>query len=134
LKDWLRKNGRNDIEVSSAGTDATSDISSFCMAHLDRLEEMGIDVSGHERTQVTKDILENCDLAIVMDEFQQRWIEEKFGIKTLFYNEMYKNEKTSLNISPPGTRGTMEEKSIRMVRYFEGSMGEFVKAVDKIRL
>lgn len=132
LKDWLRKNNRNDIEVSSAGTNADSDISSFCMAHLDRLKEMGIETAGHKRTQVTKELFENCDLAIVMEEEHRRWIEGQFDVKVCLYNEIYKNEKTDVRINPPGSQGTMEEKLIRMVEYFEESIVEMINNIDKI--
>lgn len=132
LRDWLRKNGRDDIEVCSAGTNADSDISSFCVAHLDRLKKMGIDVSGHKRTQVTREVFEDCDLVIVMEKEHRRWIEERFDAKVYLYNEIYKNERTDIRISPPGSQGTMEEKLIRMVEYFEGSIGKMLMKVDKI--
>jgi protein-tyrosine-phosphatase len=132
LLDMLAKAGRHDIEVVSAGTTADSDVSSFCFAHLDKLYEMGIDTSGHERTQVTKEILENCDLAIVMEGEHREWIEERFDTKVYFYNEIYKDEKTDIQISPLGSQGTMEEKCLRMVEYFEESLPTVLEKIDEM--
>lgn len=117
LRDWLRKNGRQDIEVCSAGINAASDISSLT----------------HRRTQLTKDILDAADLAIAMDETQKAWIKEKFGETVPLYNEIYKNESVSVLISPPGSTGTMEERCHRMVEYFEKSMPKIVDSINSMK-
>lgn len=132
LRDMLGKAGRNDIEVSSAGTTADSDVSSFCFAHLDKLEEMGIDPSGHERKQVTKELLEGADLTLSMDEFQKDWIKENLGKETRLYNEFYKGENTSVHMSYPGILGTPEEKCLRIVEYFKESLPIVLERVDRM--
>jgi len=128
LRDILEKLGRHDIEVSSAGIHADSDVSSFCFAHLDKLSEMGIDTSGHERRQLTREILESANLALAMDETQQAWIRENFGEETMLYDEFYKGENTSVSFS--GIAGTSQEKCLRMVEYFEESLPVVLERID----
>jgi len=133
LKNWLLKNNRRGIEVASAGIEADSDISSYCLAHMDRLGEMGIDVSGHKRTQLTQELLEDCDLAIAMEIEQQKWIMDNLGLDSLLYNEICKGEKSSFYISAPGSEGTMPEKLLKMVEYFEDSLPIMMRKIDKLR-
>lgn len=132
LRDWLAKNNRGDIEVASAGIKADSDISSFCIDHIAELKEMGIDVSGHKRTQVSQEILEKYDLLIVMDESQKEWIHDQFGLSVSLYNEIYKGEKSSILITPPNAVGTVSERLSIMVDYFYNSMPDLVKNIDSI--
>lgn len=132
LEDWLRKNGRQDAVVSSAGTDAMSDVSSFSMAHLVRLGELGIDASGHERTQVTREMIMGQDLAIVMDSEQQRWIWEKFGIILPLYNEVLCGESGSVTITLSGMREAVGERLLLMVEYIRGSIPQFAQRIDEL--
>jgi protein-tyrosine-phosphatase len=132
LRDWLAKNNRSDIEVASAGIKADSDISSFCLDHIAKLKDMGIDVSGHKRTQVTRAILEKYDLVIAMDESQKEWVYDQFGLAIQLYNEIYKGEKSSILITPPNAVGTVSERLLAMVDYFYDSMPDLMKKIDLI--
>lgn len=134
LEDWLVKNGRDDVEVYCAGTHAGSDVSSFSMDHVGKLKEMGIDISSHQRMQLTQEVLDACDLAIVMDEEQQEWARGNLGVELPLYNEIYKNEKSSVLITMPGTTETMAQRLFRMVDYIAESMPELVKAIDDIKM
>ncbi len=133
LRDWLQKSNRYDIEVSSCGTNATSDTSSFCMDHIGRLNEMGIDTSRHKRTQLSKYLLLQSDIVIAMDESHQDWAKGKFHTEIKLYNEIYKNEKTSIRIAPPGSTGTMSDKILDTLEYIEKSMPDLVSGIDKIK-
>lgn len=132
LRDWLTKNNRNDIEVASAGIKADSDVSSFCVDHVARLKEMGIEVSVHKRTQVSQAILERSNLVIAMDESQKEWIYDQFGLSVSLYNEIYKREKSSILITPPNAVGTVSERLLAMVDYFYDSMPDLMKNIDLI--
>lgn len=133
LKNWLQKNNRHDIEVSSCGINADSDMSSFCMDHLDKLNKMGIDISQHKRTQLTEDILKKSDLVIAMDESHQNWVKEKFNLDIPLYNEIYKNEKTSIRITPLDAGVSLSDKLLNTVDYINQSIPELVIAIDKIK-
>jgi len=132
FEDWLRKNDRDYIAVSSAGINATSDISSFSMDHIEKLEEMGIDAKGYIRTQLTYKILLEQDLAIVMDEEQQRWIRERFNMEIPLYNEIYKDEKSSILITVPGMTEAVSERLIKMVDYIAESVPVMASKIDEI--
>jgi len=130
LEDWLGKNGRDDIEVSSAGIDAGSDISSFSMDHMARLLELGIDASGHRRTQVTRELIMEQDIAIVMDEEQRGWVRAEFGIELPLYNEILKGESTPVSITIPGMTETIGERLLRMVEYIYDSIPQLAERID----
>jgi protein-tyrosine-phosphatase len=132
LKDYLRKNNRSDIEVSSCGTNANSDISSFCMDHISKLKKMGIDTAEHKRTQLTKDILLGNDVVIAMDETHQTYIKEKYSINVPLYNEVYKGEKTSIRITPPGATGPISKRLLETVDYINESLPALVVAIDSM--
>lgn len=132
LEDWLLKNGRDDIEVSSAGINTTSDVSSFSMDHIGKLKEMGIDVVGYTRTQLTYEILSEHDLAIVMDEEEQVWVRERFNVEIPLYNEIYKNEKTPVLITVPGMTETIPERLMEMVDYIAESIPVLAEKIDEM--
>ena len=130
FEDWLRKNGRDDISVSSAGINATSDISAFSMDHIGKLEDMGIEVVGYTRTQVTYEIIAEHDLTMAMDMDEQLWVREKFNIEIPLYNEIYKNEKTPVLITVPGMTETISERLLKMVDYIAESIPELAERID----
>ena len=130
FEDWLRKNGRDDIVVSSAGINANSDVSSFSMDHIGKLKEMGIEVVGYTRTQVTYEIIAEHDLAMAMDMDEQLWVREKFNIEIPLYNEIYKNEKTPVLITVPGMTETISERLLKMVDYIADSIPVLAKRID----
>lgn len=132
FEDWIRKNGRGDIEISSAGTHANSDISSFAMDHISKLRAMGVDASGHVRTQLTREILLKHDLSIVMDEEQQAWVRDMFNIRIPLYNEIYKDEKSSVRISVPGMTEAMGERLGKMVDYIAESIPVMMERFDNM--
>jgi predicted protein tyrosine phosphatase len=132
LEDWLRKNGRDDIAVSSAGIRAGSDISSFSMDHMARLLELGVDASRYERTQVTRELIMEHDLAIVMDEEQKHWIGTEFGIELPLYNEILRGESTPVLITLPGMTETIGERLLRMVEYIYDYIPQLVEKIDKL--
>ena len=132
LKDWLQKNARNDIVVSSCGTNANSDVSSFCMDHISKLKEMGIDTTQHIRTQLTEEVFAKHDVVIAMDETHQDFVKENYLTDIPLYNELYKNEKTSIRITPPGATGPLSDRLLLTVEYIHESIPALVAAIDRI--
>ncbi len=131
LRDYLIKNQRADIAVASAGTDADSDIGAYRMDHLDRLAEMGVDVSGHTRRQLSRELLAECDLALVMDEDQRAWVRENFAVELPLYNEFLKGERLSLLVTPPGAAGDIGERLVRVVDYISDSIPALMRRIDE---
>jgi protein-tyrosine-phosphatase len=132
LKDWLTKNNRSDFEVSSCGTDANSDTSSFSLEHFQRLKEMSIDTSGHIRTQLTKELLDENDIIIAMADNHQEYIKNNFGVTAPLFNELCKNEKSSIRVSPPGTDEKIPGRMIEIVNYINESIPRLVSAIDNL--
>lgn len=133
LRDWLRKHNRNDIEVFSCGTDASSDVSSFCFDHIGKLKEMGIDASKHIRTRLTKELFSNFDVVIAMDETHQKYVKENYNVDIPLYNELYKNEKTSILITPPGATSPLSDRLLEILDYINNSIPELVVAINKYK-
>ncbi len=133
LKDWLTKNNKKGIEVFSAGTKADSDISSFCMDHLGKLKDMGIDTSIHKRTQLTKTLLKEMDLVMAMDETHQNLIKKRYDVSVPLFNEIYKNEKTSIRVSPPGATGHVSDRLIKMTDYINEAIPALVNKIDELK-
>ncbi|MFA6525178.1 MAG: hypothetical protein WCT33_02790 [Patescibacteria group bacterium] len=132
LKDWLTKNNRFDIEVSSCGINANSDTSSFSLEHFQILKDMGIDTSGHRRTQVTKGLLEENDIIIAMADNHQEYVKKNFNLDIPLFNELYKNEKSSIRISPPVTNKSKPGRMIEIVDYINQSIPRLVSAIDNL--
>ncbi|MFA6392012.1 MAG: hypothetical protein WCW66_04670 [Patescibacteria group bacterium] len=130
LKDWLSKNNRFDIEVSSCGTDADSNTSFFSQEHLKKLMEMGIDTSGHKRTQVTKGLLDKRDVVIAMADNHQEYLKKYFNVTAPLFNELCNNEKSSIRISPPGTDEKIPGRMIEIVDYINQSIPRLISAID----
>jgi len=67
LRNILKENGIGGINVSSAGTAASPSYRIYG-ALKTVMDERGLDVSGHESTQVTKAMLDGSHLILVMEE------------------------------------------------------------------
>jgi protein-tyrosine-phosphatase len=131
LKDYLAKNSIENFEVSSAGTDADSDLTGYSMAHFDELKKFGIDASRHQRTQITKEIADEADLIISMDDHHKQYVLEKFGVRSPLYNEISKNESTSILCSAMGGANKDENMQI-LVHYFHDSMPTLAQNLGKM--
>ena len=115
LKDFLDKNNIENWEVASAGINANSNITGFSMAHFEKMREIGIDVSQHERRQIDETIIKNTNLIIVFDKTQQDYILDTFRTKCLLFNEICLNQNKDLKISEfPG-----HDKDQRMIQAFD---------------
>jgi protein-tyrosine phosphatase len=69
LKDTLKREGLEGVEVSSAGIHAlVGEEASPAVRKL--LAERGIDISGHRSRQIDRTLIEEADLTLVMDRYQ----------------------------------------------------------------
>lgn len=120
LQDYLAKNNIQNFEVSSAGTNATSDTSKFSSAHFDEMKKMGLDVSDRTRTQIDENIVKNTDLIIGFDNSHKKFMKENFNLDIPIFNEIYKNESSELRCS--SLSEDKDEKMILMTRYICGAI------------
>jgi protein-tyrosine phosphatase len=74
LKDTLKREGLEDVEVSSAGIHALVG-EEAPQAARKLLAERGVDLSGHRSRQLDRTLIEESDLILVMDRYQLAMIE-----------------------------------------------------------
>lgn len=103
LEKKLQENGRNDVEVISAGimmlpgmgaTEETKEL----------LEEEGIDVSGHRSQRLTKDLLDKSDIILVMENLHEDRIAQLYPKalnRVYLLREFAQIKGDSLDISDP---------------------------------
>ena len=82
-KKYLKENKINNIDVSSAWTEAAPEPP--YLYTLNRLAYYWCDASGHKQTKITKEFLEDQDLIICMAKHHQDFI-EKIGYKSVLFN------------------------------------------------
>jgi len=125
LKEYAQKNSLSNLIITSAGTDTSTDTSKYCFAHFDELNKMGIDVSKHKRTQLTKEIIAGSDLVVAMAEHHQEWIKDNFNKDVPMFSEIVNGKKISFSIPPPDSP-ECEPVLRKMVHEIMDSMPIFV--------
>lgn len=103
LKKVLKKQGRTDVEVDSAGMIAIEGLSASEPAR-EVLAGEGIDVSGHRTKRVTKDLIDESDIILVMGKIHEERILEvapEAKNRLFLLKEFAKINDNSLNIADP---------------------------------
>jgi protein-tyrosine-phosphatase len=95
IKKYLHDNGIRHIHVSSAGTAADSQPVMRKVAQV--LGELGIDVSGHKQTVLTKKLLESQDIIIAMSIKHRDFMQKEFGISAELFNQAAYGKATSVD-------------------------------------
>ena len=134
LRIFLKEENIEGVIVASAGTNANSDISGFSLAHFPELKKLGIEVLNHKRTQLTKKMLEDADFVVAFDFSNIEAIEKKFDFKPRLFNQLYKNEETSLKISGPDFSGTMDERMVQTTHYIFDAIPEVWKKLASMQV
>lgn len=116
LKDYLQKHQIDNMEVSSAGTNASSNTSGFSVAHIGELKKLGIDVK-IDRIQLTKALADQSNLIICFDEPNKTWIKENLDLNIPLFNEAYKNESDPISCKSYPENMTLDEKMIQIADY-----------------
>jgi protein-tyrosine phosphatase len=127
LKEFIKNNNLHDIHVASAGLRAHSDISKFSTVHFDRMKELDIDTSEHERTPFSNEHFHNFDYIVCMDTKHHAYILEHYDQEVLLFNDVLKGEKSSIIVPPPDPKGLYKEKIKRLVDDMLAMMPTFVK-------
>ena len=129
LKDFLKKENIDFIEVSSAWTDASSDISKYYNTHFDRMKELGIDTSSFTRTQFNERLLKNSDLIVAMAREHQEFVQQNYKIDIPLYNELTVWKITSVVVSSPDNNQDIPQQIIKMTDYIYESTPGLLKYI-----
>jgi protein-tyrosine-phosphatase len=103
LKKVLEKNGRTDVDVSSAGIMMLSGLGASEETRL-VLKEEGIDANMHRSRRVTQDLVRSSDLILVMEEIHRQKILElapEARNRLFLLKEFAKINNGGLDISDP---------------------------------
>lgn len=131
LKDFLKKNNVDFIEVSSAWTDSSSDISKYYNTHFDRMKELNIDTSWFARIQFDEKLLKNSDLIIAMATEHQDFVQKNYKIHIPLYNELSIWEKTSVVVSKPSTNEDIPQQITNMTNHIYGTIPTLFEYISK---
>ncbi|WP_171051853.1 low molecular weight phosphatase family protein [Alteribacter natronophilus] len=127
LRSYMKKNSITGIEVASAGFRADSYLSRFSSIHFDRMKDLDVDTSTFERTQFQSKFLDDFSLVVAMGVEHRTFIEEQYGRRIPLFNEIYRNEETSLTVPPPDHEGRYLEEINGMVDYIYKAAPVFVR-------
>jgi len=94
LKKYLEDNKISGWEVASAGIIAKKQ--EIDSETLKSLKKLGIKKIKHTQKKLTKDLLKKYDVIIPMAENHKKFINSKFGLKTLLFNELANKKNTSI--------------------------------------
>lgn len=127
FKQYATNNEIADVDTSSCGTDADSDLTGFSFAHFDELKKLGIDASGHKRTQLTKEMLVDADRVIVFDHEQQKYLKENFGCEAELFDSICFDRETDVTFS--GFGKSKDENAIALTHYIYDAIPTLSEAV-----
>jgi protein-tyrosine phosphatase len=121
FKDFLTKNQFHDVEVSSAGIRAHSDVSQYSTLHFEIMEQLGIETKDWKRTQFTSDLIDRYDLVIGMSELHKSYIQQEFKRDIPLFNEIYTGQLTAVHIGAPDSEN-FKENMRQLVQFFYDAM------------
>lgn len=127
LKHYLKLQGKNGIEVFSAGFKSSSDLSKFSDVHFNRMDELGIDTSTFQRRQFKVSFLEEFDVVVAMGIEHKEYVFAKYGKRISLFNQIYKQEETSIHVPPPDKEGIYLMETKNMVDYINSAMPIFLE-------
>jgi len=126
------------VHVHSAGiVDAPHEIVDFVR---DYLHDRGIDVSAHAPRKITLEMLQNSNIAVVMDLSHQREIAEGFGVRLPLFNEIAYGEETAMpdvwEVVPDwrNNEGAAREYGQSLMARIIGGMPQFIRRMSEFDL
>lgn len=128
LINYIQTKHINGIEVASAGFNSNSDISKFSNVHFKRMNELGIDTSNFVRNQFREQFFQEFDVIIAMGKEHKEYVKQNFGRTISLFNEVYKNEVSSLVVPPPDKKGYKNEIK-NMVDYINDAVPMLLEKV-----
>lgn len=130
LKHFLEENNITNIDVESAGFKADSDLSQFSSVHFDRLKQLNISTDGFSRTQFNQRFIDEFDVIIGMGKEHKNYIQQEYNEKIYLFNEIYKDDQSSITVPPPDKDGDYLVKISEMVDYINGAIPQLVRNLD----
>lgn len=125
LKKVLKKAGRNDVEVASAGMMALEGMGASEETR-EVLIRQGMDVSDHRTQRVTKELVDESDIILVMENIHEERILQlapEVRNRLFLLKEFAKINDSNLNISDP-IGGSLE--------FYEETLSTIKNAVERI--
>jgi len=129
LKYYLSQNPQLHLTSYSAGINAYSDISKYSQAHIARMRELGIEVGQIKRTQFLSNFCNEFDLIIAMAKEHQDYFLKEYNKHIPLFNEVYKNENTSIVVSKPDSQDDVETQLCNMVDYINEAIPTLVRNI-----
>lgn len=135
IQDYVLKNNL-EILVSSAGIEVDESLI-FDDTITDTLFKFGIDATEHIPRQITKKIIEDFDLIVVMGKNHFDYIKKNFDLEPIFFNEIISNSKTPVmdvtEIFSENKRATKgwTEYIIKVITCFYDNKEKFIENYKK---
>ena len=98
LRHYLNEQDMQDIICPSSGIQSNSDVSWLLKEHFVSLTELGIDISEFNRLQFNEGFLSEYDVIVAMTKEHQDYIQSEYRQRIPLFNEIYKDEDTSIVI------------------------------------
>ncbi|WP_422656780.1 low molecular weight phosphatase family protein [Paenibacillus sp. EC2-1] len=132
MKDFLRRCNNTSIKVTSAGIQANNDISKYSNIHFKIMKELNIDTTGFTRTMFDGKFFNEYDVIIAMSDLHRTYIKEQYNRDVPLFNEIYKGQKTSVNIGPPDRKDFLEQMN-KLVHFFYESTPLMIRNIEEFR-
>ncbi|OCT13551.1 hypothetical protein A8709_18320 [Paenibacillus pectinilyticus] len=81
------------------------------------MNEMNIDTADFKRTLFDEDHFNEYDIIIAMSELHRDYIKEYYNREIPLFNEVYRGQKTAVNIGAPDSED-FEEQMKKLIQYF----------------
>lgn len=136
LKDYLKKNNKKHV-VSSAGIIARP--AQPKQATINALKSLGINALNHKQKRLTKEELKEHDLIVAMAKNHQKYIKEKFNIKSYLFNKIAINKNSSIlddvDVFPNKNEQQFKQAEFRKntVKLIHKRIPLFVKNMNKFK-
>ena len=129
LKDYIKKYKIKGITVKSGGITARPQKVDNIISN--RLNKLGIDISKHKQTRVTKNYLNKFDLIVVMSKTHKDFIKSKFNKESILFNKICYNKNSSVK--------DLEELNMSLIkqplkgrRYIEKTIKHIYKSMPRL--
>lgn len=131
LKKYLEKADEEEINVSSAGIEAVSQVMPLFI--LNQLSKLEIDAYGHKQTKLEEKHIIKADLIVAMGINHKKYILDNFNYTSQLFNEICYGKMTSvldIHEAVPGWESRIKESQNHMkwtIKYIYDSMPSFLE-------
>lgn len=135
---YIKKNKIKNLAVDSAGTGAVKQ--ALDPKTASSLKSLGVKIQNREQKPLTKRLLDESDLVIVMADYHKKFIEENFGYyESVMFNEIANGKGDSVPdvgdvLKSPYKRKDVEKHIGKTVRQIYKNMPDLAKNIDRYLL